>query len=183
HGGPVWDANGYAKLREAVAADVVDVVVEVVQTVRQVLDAAQAAEARLAAVPATAALQPALADARAHLDALVRPGFVCATGRARLPTVASDVRCYKRRFDRLVPGRGAARRARLGEVQAAYAGLRRRLGPAAADDAVRDIWFQIEELRVSLFAQQLGTRGRVSEKRIFRAIADIEAAHGRGAAV
>jgi ATP-dependent helicase HrpA len=40
---------------------------------------------------------------------------------------------------------------------------------AAADD-IRDIARQIEELRVSLWAQQLGTARPVSEKRIYRAI-------------
>ena len=40
---------------------------------------------------------------------------------------------------------------------------------AAADD-IRDIERQIEELRVSLWAQQLGTPRPVSEQRIYRAI-------------
>jgi ATP-dependent helicase HrpA len=40
---------------------------------------------------------------------------------------------------------------------------------AAADD-VRDIARMIEELRVSLWAQQLGTARPVSEQRIYRAI-------------
>ncbi len=31
----------------------------------------------------------------------------------------------------------------------------------------------LEELRVSFFAQQLGTRGKVSEARIERALADL----------
>ena len=35
---------------------------------------------------------------------------------------------------------------------------------------VRDIAWQIEELRVSLWAQQLGTPRPVSEQRIYRAI-------------
>ena len=42
-------------------------------------------------------------------------------------------------------------------------------GRAAADD-VRDIGRQIEEFRVSLWAQQLGTARPVSEQRIYRAI-------------
>ena len=41
---------------------------------------------------------------------------------------------------------------------------------AAAAADVRDIAWMIEELRVSLWAQQLGTRGSVSEQRILRAI-------------
>jgi ATP-dependent helicase HrpA len=42
-------------------------------------------------------------------------------------------------------------------------------GRAAAED-VRDIARLIEELRVSLWAQQLGTARPVSEQRIYRAI-------------
>ena len=45
---------------------------------------------------------------------------------------------------------------------------------AAADD-IRDIERQIEELRVSLWAQQLGTARPVSEQRIYRAIDAIDA--------
>jgi ATP-dependent helicase HrpA len=40
---------------------------------------------------------------------------------------------------------------------------------AAAED-VRDVGRLIQEFRVSLWAQQLGTRRPVSEQRIFRAI-------------
>jgi ATP-dependent helicase HrpA len=44
--------------------------------------------------------------------------------------------------------------------------------PAARQDAdnVRDIAWMIEELRVSLWAQQLGTPRPVSERRIHKAI-------------
>ena len=56
-------------------------------------------------------------------------------------------------------------------AQAAYDDLVNALSPgrAAAAD-VRDIGRMIEELRVSLWAQQLGTARPVSEQRIYRAI-------------
>ena len=60
---------------------------------------------------------------------------------------------------------------RVHAVQDAYDELVAALPPArrtAAD--VRDIAWQIEELRVSLWAQQLGTPRPVSEQRIYRAI-------------
>ena len=61
--------------------------------------------------------------------------------------------------------------ARVAAVQRAYDELRSALSPARASAAdVRDIAWMIEELRVSLWAQQLGTRGSVSEQRILRAI-------------
>jgi ATP-dependent helicase HrpA len=56
-------------------------------------------------------------------------------------------------------------------VHDAYTELLAALSPtrAAAAD-VRDIAWQIEEFRVSLWAQQLGTPRPVSEQRIYRAI-------------
>ena len=58
-------------------------------------------------------------------------------------------------------------------VETAYADLVDALGPGspeARSDRVRDIGWMVEELRVSLFAQTLGTAYPVSEKRIRTAI-------------
>jgi ATP-dependent helicase HrpA len=62
-------------------------------------------------------------------------------------------------------------------VEAAYADLLDSL-PATRRGAaqVTDIGWMIEELRVSLFAQTLGTAGPISEKRVRKAIADVDTA-------
>ncbi len=63
---------------------------------------------------------------------------------------------------------------RVHAVQDAYVELRQALSPSRAAAAdVRDIGRMIEELRVSLWAQQLGTARPVSEQRIYRAIGAI----------
>jgi ATP-dependent helicase HrpA len=60
---------------------------------------------------------------------------------------------------------------RVHAVEDAYHELRQSLSPVRADAAdVRDIGWMIEELRVSLWAQQLGTARPVSEQRVYRAI-------------
>jgi ATP-dependent helicase HrpA len=60
-------------------------------------------------------------------------------------------------------------------VTSAFDELVAALSPAsAAQPDVREIGWQIEELRVSLWAQTLGTPRPVSEKRIFRLIDAIE---------
>jgi ATP-dependent helicase HrpA len=57
-------------------------------------------------------------------------------------------------------------------VESAYADLLASLPPAAQRAApVREVAWMIEELRVSLFAQSLGTAHPVSEKRVLKAIA------------
>jgi ATP-dependent helicase HrpA len=70
----------------------------------------------------------------------------------------------------------AARGLRVQAVEQAYAELVRALpaGRSGAED-VRDIGWLIEEFRVSLWAQHLGTRRPVSEQRIFRAIDAVQA--------
>jgi ATP-dependent helicase HrpA len=63
------------------------------------------------------------------------------------------------------------RMVRVQAVQDAYDDLVAALPKGRADaDDVREIARQLEELRVSLWAQQLGTPRPVSEQRIYRAI-------------
>ena len=68
---------------------------------------------------------------------------------------------------------GAGRR-RGGRVRRPARVAARRPGAASAE--VTDIGWMVEELRVSLFAQTLGTAGPVSEKRVRAAIAAVTAA-------
>ena len=78
-----------------------------------------------------------------------------------------------RRLDKMPesPGRDAERMAAVHRVSEDYASVLAELPPSrrqtAATQAVR---WMIEEFRVSLFAQTLGTRGSVSEQRIERAL-------------
>ena len=115
----------------------------------------------------------AVADVRAQLDRLLPSGFVAAAGRARLTDLARYLTAIHRRLERL-PHSIQADRERMvcvHTVQDAYRELVRSLPPARAAAAdVREIGWQIEELRVSLWAQQLGTPRPVSAQRIHRAI-------------
>jgi ATP-dependent helicase HrpA len=115
----------------------------------------------------------AVEDIRAQLDRLLPPGFVTSTGRAHLGNLVRYLNAIQRRLDRLPHGVEADRQ-RMQQVHAledAYDELVRALPTARQQStAVRDIAWQIEELRVSLWAQQLGTPRPVSEQRIRRAI-------------
>ena len=115
----------------------------------------------------------AVADIRAQLSGLFPVGFVTATGAAGLADLTRYVTAIGRRLERL-PRDAAGDRQRMQRVHAvedAYDELVVALSPSRAAAAdVRDIAWQIEELRVSLWAQQLGTPRPVSEQRIHRAI-------------
>ncbi|MEU5938150.1 ATP-dependent RNA helicase HrpA [Micromonospora sp. NPDC047548] len=175
-GGPAWDAEGFAALRERVRADLVDTVVEVMDRVRRVLAAAYAVEQRLGATR-NLAVVAALADIRNQLSGLVHKGFVTETGYPRLPDLLRYLTAIERRLDRLPgnPQRDKQQQDRIAVVQKEYADMLAALPPSRRQSAaVRQIRWMIEELRVNVFAQALGTPYPVSEQRIYRAMDDAE---------
>ncbi|NBE84223.1 ATP-dependent RNA helicase HrpA [Micromonospora rubida] len=175
-GGPAWDAEGFAALRERVRADLVDTVVEVMGRVRQVLAAGYAVEQRLGKTQ-NLAVVAALADIRVQLSGLVHAGFITEAGYARLPDLLRYLTAIERRLDRLPgnPQRDRQQQDRIAVVQKEYADLLAALPPSRRQSAaVRQIRWMIEELRVNVFAQALGTPYPVSEQRIYRAMDDAE---------
>ncbi|MEU8044041.1 ATP-dependent RNA helicase HrpA [Micromonospora echinofusca] len=175
-GGPAWDAEGFAALREKVRADLVDTVVEIMDRVRRVLAAAYAVEQRLGATR-NLAVVAALADIRAQLNGLVHKGFVTETGYARLPDLLRYLTAIERRLDRLPgnPQRDKQQQDRVAVVQKEYQEMLAALPPGRRQStAVRQIRWMVEELRVNVFAQALGTPYPVSEQRIYRAMDEAE---------
>jgi ATP-dependent helicase HrpA len=172
-GGPAWDADGFARLVAAARPALPLATAQVLDLAGQVLEAARDAEARLRGT-ASPPLAAAFADARTQFGALIYPGFVSETGLGRLPDLARYLRAISRRLDTVAadPARDAARMAIVHRVTDACQQAVDQLPPArrrAAD--VTAVRWMIEELRVSLFAQVLGARGPVSEKRILAALA------------
>jgi ATP-dependent helicase HrpA len=167
-----WTRGEYDAVREKVAAGIVSETIDIVRRVERVLAAAHEVRSALPANPPPNQVA-AVDDVRAQFRRLLPTGFVAAAGRARLADLTRYVTAIARRLDRLsrdieIDG---ARMTRVHAVESAYADLVRALPASRASAAdVRDIGWQIEELRVSLWAQQLGTPRPVSEQRIYRAI-------------
>ncbi|NEB28095.1 ATP-dependent RNA helicase HrpA [Streptomyces sp. SID14446] len=171
-GGPAWDEESYRKLYDKVRAEIVDTTVRTVGQVEQVLAAWQACERRLKGVRSPTLLAN-LTDVRKQLDALVKPGFVTATGLRRLPDLMRYLVAADRRLQQMPTGvqRDTSRMEKVHEMQDEYAWLLEQLPQGRPVPAsVRDIRWMIEELRVSYFAHALGTAYPVSDKRIVKAI-------------
>lgn len=167
-----WTRAEFAAMRAAVAADVVPRTLAVTGLVERVLAAAHDVRRALPAKPSPAQAD-AVEDIRAQFRSLLPAGFVAATGAGRLRDLARYIAAIGRRLE-LLPRDVDVDRARMQRIAAvtkAYDELRAALpaSRAAAPD-VTDIGWLIEELRVSLWAQQLGTSRPVSEQRIYRAI-------------
>ena len=170
-GGPAWDEAGFQRLRDAVRPHLVDAVMAIVVTVEEVLRIAHQVERRLGSADVAAA--PSLSDIRQQLGSLIFPGFVTTTGADQLPELPRYLSAIEVRLDKLArdPGRDRQLMAQVADVTEAYQELVAEVGADA--EGVAEIRWMIEELRVSLFAQQLGTAYPVSAKRIYRAIDDL----------
>jgi ATP-dependent helicase HrpA len=169
---PVWTRSDFVALRDQVAAKLATTTVDVVGRVGKVLAALHEVQLQLPSQPVPAHAD-AIDDVRAQLDRLLPAGFVRATGRARLADLTRYLTAIGRRLEALPRAVDADRQrmARVHAVEDAYDELVRALPSARQETAsVREIAWQIEELRVSLWAQQLGTPRPVSEQRIYRAI-------------
>jgi ATP-dependent helicase HrpA len=169
---PVWTRADFAALRGRVAEQLLPTTRAILGQVERVLAAAHDVDLALPATPPPTQAD-AIADIRDQLARLMPKGFVTATGATRLTDLTRYLTAINRRLERLPHAVGADRERmqRVHDVQDALDDLIGALSPtrAGADD-IRDIALQIEELRVSLWAQQLGTPRPVSEKRIYRAI-------------
>lgn len=165
-GGPAWNEADFDKLRQRVRAGLNGTTLEVVTTVRRVLVAKREVDAGLAGMTG-APFAEALSDMRAQLSSLVYAGFVTATGFDRLPDLVRYLQGIARRLDKLPerPDRDAEWMRAVHRVDAASREL-------TAEGRQRIRWM-IEELRISYFAQTLGTPYPVSEKRIYRAMDEV----------
>jgi ATP-dependent helicase HrpA len=171
-GGPAWDAEGFDRIVEHVRPRLHAATYEVVTWAEEILRGAHEARMRLGALRSPV-LEPAVVDIRSQLDRLIAPGFLTAAGNGRLPALARYVKAVGRRLDKLAEnaGRDAQQMAVVHRVQDAYEHALATLpAEARSGNAAREIRWQIEELRVSLFAQTMGTPTPVSERRIMTSI-------------
>ena len=112
---------------------------------------------------------PALTDMRAQVGRLMAPGFIGEAGVTRLRDYPRYLRAVAHRRERL-----DAQVARDRQLMDQLSGLQEAWlhAVAALPDGqpvpqhLRDARWLLEEYRVSLFAQQLGTREKVSDQRI-----------------
>ena len=175
-GGPPWTEEGFTTLRDRARRSLATEAAATVRAAGDVVVAADQAQGRLGRL-VTPSVRPSVDDARAHLARLVRPGFITVSGAWRLPDVLRYVRAIDRRAERLPedPARDQRWMRDVRIVEQRYRADLARLAPSQVTPAVLDVGWMIEELRVSLFAQALGTPVSVSVQRINRMIDQLEA--------
>ena len=171
-GGFVWNEEGFNKLRDFVRENINEVTVDIAQKVEQILTLTHQLNQRLKGkMDFTMAF--ALSDMKSQISGLIYQGFVQKSGYARLPDLLRYLQAIDKRMDKLAQdvNRDRAAMLRVEQVQQAYQQLLAKLPKSKPiSDEVAEIRYMIEELRVSLFAQQLGTKYQVSDKRVLAII-------------
>ncbi|KAA9001976.1 ATP-dependent RNA helicase HrpA [Affinibrenneria salicis] len=175
-GGPVWQEEAFSRLHERVRAELNDTVVDIARRVEQILTTVFAINKRLKG-RVDMAMALALSDVKAQMSGLVFRGFVTENGWRRLSDVLRYLQAIERRLEKLAQDthRDRAQMLRVEQVQKAWQQWWHKLPPERREDEdVMAIRWMIEELRVSYFAQQLGTPYPISDKRILQAMEQIE---------
>ncbi|ROZ63047.1 DUF3418 domain-containing protein [Kocuria soli] len=173
---PPWTRAEFDALFDLVRANLIDTVFQVTALVAQVLTDANTVR-KLIKRPSSMAAVNAFADLREQLDRLVDPEFVTRTGWANLQHLPRYVKAMQVRVDKLV-GASAIQRdtTNMLEVQSLEDELDAAVNAVPAGlpvpAALAAIEWELQELRVSFFAQELGTAHTVSAKRIRKALRD-----------
>ncbi|BCW72001.1 ATP-dependent RNA helicase HrpA [Arthrobacter sp. NicSoilB8] len=167
-----WDEASFKALYETVRAELIDTVFTVTAVVERILASTRRIEKQLKGTTSLALIS-ALNDVKSQLEQLVYPGFVARTGYAQLSQLPRYLAGIEKRLEKL-PGnvqRDAQHMAAVQALEDDYDDAVSALLPGRRAGAeLTHVRWMIEELRVSLFAVELGTAYSVSEKRIRAAL-------------
>lgn len=167
-GGPVRTPTAFQKLKDTVKPQVSGRVRQAVVAIAPGLAEYSNLRAELAHWDG-----PAIDDMREQLDFLLPRNAITVHGMAHLRHLPRYIQAMRIRLEdmNLDPDRDADRQAEIDNAKA-YLSNRLRNLPAGREKTreVKDVRWMIEELRVSLFAQRLGTAHAVSLRRIQKAV-------------
>ncbi|KEP74348.1 ATP-dependent helicase, partial [Microbacterium sp. SUBG005] len=170
--GVVRTTADFERVRDAYSAASVDRTFQTVSLAAKILLAQREVE-RAMKNASSITLLGALNDVRGQLKGLLFPGFLSRTGLGRLPHLPRYLAGALERVTTLAdnPGRDRQRMTEYERSATAFAEAGGTI-PLPADapaNLVQTRWL-LEELRVSLFAQRLGTAEPVSPQRIAKAL-------------
>ncbi len=156
-----------------------DRVYQILSHVVRALEASAEADAAVRSHP-QASLEETTRDVARHSKTLLYEGFVSATPAFALPHLARYLRAGAVRIERAASSPGALSRdledmdrihQAEAEIAATREALERRPYDSRRDAALTQARWMAEELRVSMFAQTLGTPNKVSMKRLLGVLA------------
>ena len=171
HGDLPWDGTAFSSLQNTARRKMADIASMALGDVGMILAEAAVVRLRVGDLTAAAA-QTSAAEINAHLSRLLQPGFVSTSGTYRLLDIHRYVQAANRRIDKVMTDtvRDRQMMREINSIEQRYGVALAAMDRSAVTADVVEIRWMIEELRVSYFAQSLGTAQSVSAARINRAI-------------
>lgn len=174
--GDVRDQQGFTQLYELARTELNERVTVMATLVEPVLVLSQQLRKRLKGSMNMQLVQ-AYGDIAQQLDRLIRPGFVSAAGGRRLRDLDRYLKAIERRLDKLAvdPNKDRLHTLVLDELWQGYQQLLAKWPKHKPQpEQLSELPWMIEELRVSFFAQQLGTCYPISPQRIKQVLKELQ---------
>ncbi len=164
HRGPVFTSAGWERLLASYRAELPQTLMEVANDGVEVLQRARDLRRSLESLTAPA-LQLARADMTEQLERLVYDGSLASVGAHRLSDVGRYLRALEWRVARLPDGlaRDRDRMANVRVLEADHEALVQQFGMTVE---LESLMWQLQELRVSQFAESVGAAAGISVKRV-----------------
>ncbi|MBY6095500.1 ATP-dependent RNA helicase HrpA [Ferrimonas balearica] len=161
--------------REVIRAELNDTVVGIAVQVERVLTSWGGIRKKLKG-KISLEIAFAMSDIQAQLDRLVYKGFVADTGWDRLDDLNRYLKGVERRLEKLPvdPHRDKLHLLKVQKVEQAYqAALNKLPKGQSVPEGLTAVRWLLEEYRISCFAQALGTKVPISDKRILNALEEL----------
>jgi HrpA-like RNA helicase len=160
-------AQDFTKVLDSRRAQLSEVADRLATTITSTLKEWRAARAALDGLR-TGSFADVVAEVNAQLGLLLPPDFIESTPRPWLDYLPRYLKAVNRRIERLPPNvrRDAELAAKIRPFATALRGFMAEPVISGVRPELEDLRWMIEEFRVSLFAQELKTMVRVSEKRL-----------------
>lgn len=174
--GAVRTSTAFAQLRDRATSRWFECAVQWCDVLAQVFEQYETLYRRLFVKP-SGLTEVVYADLRRHLERLVYAGFVGDTPRAALPQLPRYLRALGARLDKALrdPAQERRRAAQVAPYWERYARLIESLEGAQVPEPIHALRWQLEDYAVAVFAQELGTVGKVSAQRLDAALDAAEA--------
>ncbi len=170
-GGMVWSEAEFRGMMDTVRSDLGDSIETIGREAADVMESLHRVNVALEATSNTV-FGDVLDDIEQQVDRFVFSGFISAVGSDRLDDVRRYLEAVVYRLEKLRenPDRDRERMGRVVELEEELDYLTDVL--SWSSELVEATWM-LQELRVSLFAQPIGAKGSISEKRVRAALQDL----------
>jgi ATP-dependent helicase HrpA len=170
------DADTFEVQKEKVRAELADRTLIITQLVEEVLTLAHGVNKKLKG-KVDLTMLVAQGDIKSQLERLIFPGFACQVGEKKLPDLKRYLQALLKRLEKLPvsPNQDRLNTIELHELEQRFLALcKTMLSNEKENDQLAEVYWMMEELRVSLFAQQLGTAYPISAKRVKQKLTELK---------